>query len=176
MISNDGNCNNCHHAVNRHARKPSVAPSAPILAVEQQSNQKQQQQQNIVYASAIHLDTQTIHSSSSSNNNNDSDIPVYDPNRGGYVNGTGQLGDIHGNYNKYGNSGVGVNNIPESVQSTVAYGGALGEPYGNDPYSVTRTHRSEVHPDPSSPPSYTSISISDYSASYGGDPYSVKRV
>ena len=98
-------------------------------------------------------------------------MPVYDPARGGYVTGTGASGDVNGNYNNYGNSGVGVNNTPEEV-GTVAYGGALGAPYGNDPYSVTRNSRSAVHP-PAQQPQY-SISSADYSASYG-DPYSVKR-
>lgn len=94
---------------------------------------------------------------------------MYDTNRGGYVTGTGVQGDLSGNYNNYGNSGVGVNNTPQEI-GTVAYGGALGAPYGNDPYSVTRNGRSLVHP----PPQQT-VSSTDYSSPYGNDPYSVKR-
>lgn len=114
----------------------------------------------IVYASAIRLES---HSSDH--------IPVYDPARGGYVTGTGVQGDIVGNYNNYGNSGVGVNNTPQEI-GTVAYGGALGAPYGNDPYSVTRNSRSVVHP----PPGGLHVNISEVSAPYGNDPYSVKRL
>jgi hypothetical protein len=99
-------------------------------------------------------------------------MPVYDAARGGYVTGTGVSGDVNGNYNNYGNSGVGVNNTPEEI-GTVAYGGALGAPYGNDPYSVTRNSRSAVHPPPGQQPQH-SISSAEYSAAYG-DPYSVKR-
>lgn len=143
-------------------------PTAPMVTIENMNQKLSSDQQNIIYASAIQIETQP----------HQNHIPVYDPARGGYVNGTGPQGDIHGNYNNYGNSGVGVNNIPDG-QSTVAYGGALGAPYGSDPYSVIRTHRSEVHPDPTSTSTssytHTSISMSDYSAGYGNDPYSVKR-
>jgi hypothetical protein len=96
-------------------------------------------------------------------------MPVYDPSRGGYVTGTGAMGDLSGNYNNFGNSAVGVNNVPDE-QGNVAYGGALGAPYGNDPYSVTRNSRSSVHPAPSH-----TITSAELSSAYGSDPYSVKR-
>lgn len=113
-------------------------------------------------------------------------IPVYDARRGGYITGTGNMmgNTTSGDYNDYGRSGVGVNHTVES-QGDMAYGGALGAPYG-DPYSVVRSGPGSVTN--SCVASVESISISaisseggygvpDISTSSGGysDPYSVKR-
>mmetsp|Transcript_20888 Transcript_20888/g.30064 ORF Transcript_20888/g.30064 Transcript_20888/m.30064 type:complete len:194 (-) Transcript_20888:190-771(-) len=170
LITPAGNCANCNHPLNRHPRTPVAGlPTASAPVECNPSMEKEGGQPKIVMASAINISTPSEQPGYTEN------MPVYDSSRGGYVTGTGRVmgNTTEGDYNDYGRRGVGVNSTVES-QGDMAYGGALGAPYG-DPYSVRRTHAGNVTTSSTGSTSATSISITDINASYG-DPYSVKRM
>ena len=180
----DGNCVNCGHAVNRHPRQgaamTAVAYSSPqvhsahaVSSVPPQGYYQVGQMVDAKVPSAPHYPSAPGPLGTPAHSTDH--IPSYQPSRGGYVTGTGEVtgNTTSGDYNDYGRTGVGVNHTVES-QGDVAYGGALGAPYG-DPYSVRRSAPSSVTS--ASVSSVESITISPINATASGygDPYSVKR-